>query len=498
MNDIHILLIGTEDWNLTHDLPEYIKLECHQTVTKELSGLFDLLILDRDITKNELPILRKSTKAHCLFVTENAKMTTFTKELFDGKVGTRLYTGDIDAFMKEESINFYTEPYGEKFNADFLTINQLFDGDIEYNGQYDVRLKGNFGEDFEQIAFWKCNIPIFEDQCIDIYFEHKKTEGVEVKLRMVQFYNGAIGDVQQIWEFDEEELKGIVRLDNKKGTGPVFASVLAKGQGELQIVNLHDRYSRRDFGYFLPGGDRYVTSKGEEVFCYFDPADMKPPLAYYFSGWRKQEGFEGYFMMRKLGCPFVLVTDPRLEGGAFYLGDEEYESMVLKALRSYMNRLGFDSSQIILSGNSMGTFGSMYYGCRLLPHAFILGKPLPNLGDVAENERINRPHVFKTSLEVLQKSTGSLDFENIAKLNERFWERFDYADWQNTKFIISYLYEDDYDMNGYRDILAHLKSSGVQVYGKGVHGRHNDNTNVVVQWFKSQYNKLLIEDFGRK
>ena len=75
--------------------------------------------------------------------------------------------------------------------------------------------------------------------------------------------------------------------------------------------------------------------------------------------------------------------------------------------------------------------------------------------------------------------------------------RFDSADWSQTKFIISYLYEDDYDPDGYPSILSHLKSSGVEVYGKGSHGRHTDNSSNVMAWFKSQYNNLLHDDFSR-
>lgn len=67
-----------------------------------------------------------------------------------------------------------------------------------------------------------------------------------------------------------------------------------------------------------------------------------------------------------------------------------------------------------------------------------------------------------------------------------------------TKFIISYLYEDDYDPDGYPSILSHLKSSGVEVYGKGSHGRHTDNSANVMAWFKSQYNNLLHDDFQDK
>lgn len=120
-----------------------------------------------------------------------------------------------------------------------------------------------------------------------------------------------------------------------------------------------------------------------------------------------------------------------------------------------------------------------------------------NMGNVARNERILRAGGFATSLDILMKNYDNLSDEAIEQLNNRMWDRFDSADWSQTKFIISYLYEDDYDPDGYPSILSHLKSSGVEVYGKGSHGRHTDNSANVMAWFKSQYNNLLHDDFSR-
>ena len=88
------------------------------------------------------------------------------------------------------------------------------------------------------------------------------------------------------------------------------------------------------------------------------------------------------------------------------------------------------------------------------------------MGNVARNERILRAGGFATSLDILMKNYDNLSDEAIEQLNNRMWDRFDSADWSHTKFIISYLYEDDYDPDGYPSILSHLKSSGVEVYGK--------------------------------
>ena len=85
-----------------------------------------------------------------------------------------------------------------------------------------------------------------------------------------------------------------------------------------------------------------------------------------------------------------------------------------------------------------------------------------------------------------------------SKIDDRFWNKFDAADWSRSKFIVSYMIEDDYDATAYQTLISHLWSGGVQLYGKGIHGRHNDDTGAIVGWFFSQYRKVLNEDFSRK
>ena len=55
--------------------------------------------------------------------------------------------------------------------------------------------------------------------------------------------------------------------------------------------------------------------------------------------------------------------------------------------------------------------------------------------------------------------------------------------------------EDDYDRKAYYDLMSHMSTSGVMIYGKGLHGRHNDATYSIISWFKTQYNKVIKEDF---
>ena len=127
----------------------------------------------------------------------------------------------------------------------------------------------------------------------------------------------------------------------------------------------------------------------------------------------------------------------------------------------------------------------------------ILGKPLASIGSVAANETLHRPGGFPTSLDMLKYLSGGMGKENVLQLNRRFWDKFDAANWSKSKFVVAYMIEDDYDRTAYNDLIAHLTSEGVQLYGKGLHGRHNDATSGIVSWFVSQFKKILREDFGR-
>ena len=203
-------------------------------------------------------------------------------------------------------------------------------------------------------------------------------------------------------------------------------------------------------------------------------------------------------MMRKAGCPFLLIAEQRLEGGGFYIGSTEFEELITGVIKKYMDRLGFGPEQLILSGISMGSTAALYYGCRLAPRAMIIGKPLICLGDMAKNEKLTRPGGFPASLDLLLSRAGGMGGEEIEKLNERIRSRMRGASLRGTKIAAAYMIEDDYDKNGYSAILEDLGPSGAQITGKGLHGRHNDDTGGITAWFRSRLSRILKEDFDRQ
>ena len=57
---------------------------------------------------------------------------------------------------------------------------------------------------------------------------------------------------------------------------------------------------------------------------------------------------------------------------------------------------------------------------------------------------------------------------------------------------------DDYDSDAYQRLKEELIPRKVMLSGKGLIGRHNDNTQEIVAWFLQRYRAILKEDFGRE
>ena len=497
MDKIRILQIGTESWATKYKCPDNVKIIFAGGTIEKKKDIYEIVVVERNLDDEEAEIVLQMSMSYCVFIVGDFKLNRPTTRLFNRRMANNLAVEDIQDFLTNETKKYFPHPYGEKFKPENVGVAQGFKGTIRWNGQYAVELEGDYGNQFTQVAFWKNNIPIVKDQGLEFWLEYEKDDTVEISLSITQFVPGSLSDVRDSWTFSEEDMKEPVLIEGRNGDGQLFVSLRAAGQGKLNIIALHDRVSRWDLGAFLVGGKRYVTSEREEIFSYFDPGDFKPPLAVYFSGYKTQEGFEGYYMMRKMGCPFLLIAEQRFEGGGFYMGSPEFEALMVKIIDEHLNKLGFYPDQLILSGISMGTIGSLYYGCNMRPHALILGKPLASLGDIAANETLKRPKGFPTSLDILKRYGGGTDKEAIERLNERLWNKIRNTDFGHTKFIVSYMIEDDYDSTAYNRLITELNSAGVQVYGKGLHGRHNDNTAGIGAWFKGQYERVLKEDFDR-
>lgn len=509
MKKTKVLQIGLENWEGAMDSVQHSQLDwnylnvqnttaetCQSLILKMKKRTFDVVICTDVLNYSLLEQLDSLIETYALILEPRFK-ETIPERFLKIKQPVFMGLGDKKGILDTICTYFFPGQMGSKFHVHSIAVNENFGGEQLLLGEHRLHLKGNFS-DFSidnPILSWQYNVAMLGRQK-KIWLEFEHSEGITLSF-LVQGIREGGSKVIESWKFSEQELKHGLEIIPQEGLGYLSLSLAIEGEGTVQIGPLHYRDSRSQYGEYLLGGQKIVDEQNEELYYYFHPGDLKPPLNIYFSGYRSAEGFEGFYMMKKLGAPFLLITDPRLEGGSFYLGSQTLEQRILTVIQEHLHYLDFSNKELVLSGLSMGTFGALYYGSFLHPHTIVVGKPLTNLGTMAGKERIIRPGGFPTSLDLLQSLTGRQDQEGMLALDKRFWSVFERADFEQTQFIVAYMKDDDYDDQAYGKILEKLLSKDARVIGKGIPGRHNDNSTGINEWFINHYKRILSENFYR-
>lgn len=446
--------------------------------------------------------LVQNLPAYQILYDQNLTLPAAIAALFEQKGAQPVSLRDPAAVAKLINQDYFGSQMGQKLPFDDLTIEPTFLEDVHQMGHNRLTFAASFGQQSRQIASWESFGTLPADWQLTFLPEATVTSGdVEVSFKLYMISYDGRNTIKTVITKTLAELQAPFALPVYDELTLCKVTVWARGAGVIRLGNCHFRRSRHDRGELMAGGQRLVDHQnmGSELFVYFNPGDLKPPLNVYFSGYREAEGFEAIFMMRNLSSPFMVIGDPRISGGAFYMGSQQLEDDLVDAIQERLDQLHFTNDQLILSGLSMGTYGALYYAARLKPHAVVVGKPLVNLGTVAENERIKRPGGFPTSLDILLWHTGRADSLGVDELNLRFWRQFGQGNFENTTFAITYMKEDDYDGEAFQVLFRTLRQRfpNVKVLYKGLTGRHNDDTNGIVKWFLAQYNNLLWTDFKR-
>lgn len=434
-----------------------------------------------------------------------AATTPLAQDYFKGKVVRPLPLTAWPQIVEWLQTRLFEHQGGGKVNPSAFEPAPGYHGSLEFNGFVAVELEADFGADFQPVGTYRWGGYIDPGKLLKVWPEYSHSVGVALRMVVYEAPPGEPYRFKKRWVFDEAQMVDQVPVPEAPAEGTLCVTFEAKGQGWLSLGNVHFRWSRHEMGEFLPGGGRIVDHDRREVNYYFNPGDLKPPLNVYFSGYRTAEGFEGFYMMRSFGAPFLLFADPRLEGTGFYLGSPEFEAQIRDRIKQTLDWLGFDQHQLNTSGLSAGTFGALYYGTQLGAHSIIIGKPLANLGDVAQKEQSVRYGGFPTSLDIVNLHT-SREVQRAGRkaivktMNQRFWQVFDQANLDDTQLMLTYMHQDDYDDKTYHDMLAHLAATGKHPYliSRGLNGHHNDGSDETVIWFKKQYLTMLERDFNRR
>lgn len=504
--ELKILQIGTENWSKYQEVPEkmdwfFFWPRSSTAIRKvmQMEGIhsFDAILLDKPSMIEDLQTIRGKIEPYTIFYDETLSFTAEEEQFFLETCAQKADFSDKESLLILLSKSIFRGQYGDKLFPSRISVHPSLNDKATFYGLEGVEVTADYGDDFRVLASWTYNIIARKNTPIELWLEYEKDDTCEIELHMRKIPEGSVADISETRVFSETDLQDVFIVEESWGTVLSF-TILVKGKGRVKIGNLHQRLSRFQFGKFLLGGGMIRDEKRQELTYYFHPGDLKPPLSIYFSGFRPAEGFEGYFMIKSFGTPFLLFSDPRLLGGAFYLGSDELESKVKQVIQDALDRLGFTPDQTIFSGLSMGTFPAMYYGADFNPGAIILGKALASAGTIAQRNRLEAPGILDTWVDVLHLQTGGVEQENITALDQKFWDKFHSADFSNTTFGIAYMKDEDMDPTAFEDIVRSLYDTGAKILRKGTAGRHNDDTDTVVVWFMNFHRMVLEAQFGRK
>ncbi|MFT8410491.1 MAG: accessory Sec system protein Asp2 [Schleiferilactobacillus perolens] len=460
-----------------------------------------LFLLDKTATILDQPDLLTQLPANGIVLDEKITLTGEAADVLKLKQAVILNIFDTKSLADHIVHDWFGGQEGLKIDPDSVTVAPSFHGTIQQTGHVEVAYTGQFGDEWTPLIYWRMTAWLIHDRYLHFWPEctySAQTADIRFVVTMMDMQTGEV--TQTITLDGKDADQGVTFFSTEKDQ--VFGvQMLAKGHGTIHLGQLHLRHARRQYGVMFQGGQRLTTADplNSELMVYFDAGDLKPPLNVYFSGYRTAEGFEGNFMMQTLGAPFLLICDSRLEGGGFYYGNEELEQAVKKTIQQTLQRLQFRPDQLILSGISMGTTPALYYGAQIKPRGIIVGKPLVNVGSIAENARIRRPNDFETALDVVLAQEGNTTPTSAETLNQRFWNVFKQGDFTKTTIAIAYMLQDDYDREAFPDMYQYLTGGekNVRLLHKGRIGRHNDDTTGVINWFLQQYKLILSDQFGR-
>lgn len=505
---MRVLQIGHDDWSASCRLPTdvewaFVDAADPTGFDAAMIGQVALTIVDAPCDLDRLEAIGSRIAPYTLLVSRRlmSEFDASYQPFLTRKVAVYEDLDDRQRIVDEAPRKYFEKPFGQKLEVRKAVISPFHDRESWYEGNACLATTVDRDGDFRQLVMWRENIVYENERPLELWPEYVKDDGCEIEL-VVQLVQSGTSDVIAFQRrYSEADLAEPILISHPT-SGYLSCSIFARGHGLVKVGPIHYRHSRLGAGDFLPGGKRLVDSRREELFTYFHPGDLKPPLNIYFSGYRPAEGFEGQLMMAGLGHPFLLVTDPRLEGGRFHLGSAELEGQLLQMIRELIDALGFREEDTIFSGLSMGSFGALYYGSRFRAHAIIAGKPIIDLGHVAERGRLVRPRDFFTIFDIVNFWSKTDDAGAPVPLDaftRGLVERW-HGDpgFGETKILMSYMEQDDYDDEAYYTLLGSQTGKPTTVIARGYQGRHDDDNASIVAWFIGQYRRIIDEYAGSR
>ncbi|WP_367342616.1 accessory Sec system protein Asp2 [Limosilactobacillus sp.] len=502
---MRILQLGSTNWADQYQLPKDMDWEFNVFPNPDMQKAkkgFDAVIIAGPVTwssKKWNQLLRKVDPYHVIYLPAAMQKLDKAGQLFIQCSNATEITEDPQTVIDHLPTRLFFGQSGIRFMpSSFQPLMDRIES-FQMMDQSHIKMEIDTDGQWVNIGNFRDNIFIDPGKLMSLWLE-MESDGLEARLRVFIQPSGGDGDVKDCYLVSIGSNLDNPPLPISAADYPRYASVSleVKGSGDFTLGILHSRWSREGYGDFIAGGKRIVNpANHEDIAYFFSNGDLRPPLNVYFSGARSAEGFEAFPLFHNLHAPMLLFTDMRQEAGQFYT-TSYMEEHIKSVIDQCLKQLGFNRSQLVMNGISMGTYPALKLGVQMQVGFINVAKQISNLGYVSRRARLQRPGAFETSYDIDNRLVKQLDDKNLQKLDNDYWELFNKQDLSNTRLFVAYMENDDYDDHA----IKHLRESAAiakakQFVYRGFPGRHNDNRQINY-WFMRRLQQILRQDFSRE
>lgn len=495
MADISVLQIGEQDWtpniNQNHiewhytsvlDLPVYLARQKDPYILEQTYVVLTDHVLNSTLLSGQIsdwPAFRT------IYFTDN--VTPDFQTVLDERRAFKLLDNTPEKVSRRilDDLHFYQIGFSTRFNESqfepYVPENVTFKREGRFSAQFD----GDFGNEWQQIGQLNTVKNDFSTEKENVvWLDYDHSDNVEVQVQFVFFKDKKIQLIQTI---SGESLTQLTAVGGLSDYSDYKILIFGRGHGQIDLHVLHQRYNRHGLGLLMPGDNWDLTPEREEILSYFNPGDRKGPLIVNFSGLRLHvDGFEMLGPLRDIGTPYLLFTDARMQGGAFNIGSENYESKIIEIIHQAMDELNLSPKDVILTGYSMGSFPAMYYAADIKPGAIVVAKPIVNIGTLTENPEFPRAFNQDWTLDLRRYLAGRMDPEDSEGLNQIFWEHIGKSDFSDTDLSLFTMAQDEYDGQSLPQLISFFQSRHATLTHHIEEGSHTEKIPEMIAFIVSE------------
>ena len=365
-----------------------------------------------------------------------------------------------------------------------VIIRESFAGFFQWRGRDQIWLSGWFGREFLPLVTWKKGISLKKEKDQELWPVYNREKSVEVRY-CLSYYNRTENRIVR-----QEQIKNpltAIKLKESRAD-EVSVAIEARGEGWLSVGELVDRVVENGKNIWYLADSNRELMKGE---FRKGTGDSSYPLIVLFSDTTLPLGKEWEKMVCNTRNPVLLLQDERLREGLFFIGSQELENSVVNLIQERADKLSLKMEQIIFTGISAGATAALYYGTQIKPGYMLIGNPLVHLGTVAARERLARAGEVPESLDLLLKQRNGMNDTGVNMLNHRLTGRIKRSDLRGMRIDVAYMIRDNWDPEGWADLLHMLLCGHAIVYGKGFEGRHREKCMQIMEWMEIRFRKML-------